>query len=153
MVKRVSETSKITAVDETTETEGSHHSLVGKEVPPGVLIFRVFGAFFFGVVDKLDDELKRRRKEPDILILRVRKVLAMDATGLQALEDLRLQTRRQGQTPDPQRASHATAAGDDQLGLHRTARQGERLPGHHRCLGTGTGNPWPSRRHGVGGTA
>lgn len=96
MVKRISETSKITAVDETTETEGSHHSLVGKEVPPGVLIFRVFGAFFFGVVDKLDDELKRAPEEPEILILRVRKVLAMDATGLQALEDLRLKLRAKG---------------------------------------------------------
>lgn len=96
MVKRISETSKITAVDEATETEGSHHSLVGKVVPPGVLIFRVFGAFFFGVVDKLDDELKRAKQEPDILILRVRKVLAIDATGLQALEDLLLKLRGKG---------------------------------------------------------
>ncbi len=96
MVKRISETSKITAVDETTETEGSHHSLVGKEVPPGVLIFRVFGAFFFGVVDKLDDELKRAAQEPEVLILRVRKVLAMDATGLQALEDLRVKLHAKG---------------------------------------------------------
>jgi len=31
-IKRVSETTQITAVDETVETEGSHHSLVGKEV-------------------------------------------------------------------------------------------------------------------------
>jgi len=96
MVKRVSETSQITAVDETTETEGSHHSLVGKQVPEGVLIFRVFGAFFFGVVDKLDDELKRAKQEPDVLILRVRKVLAMDATGLQALEDLHVKLRAKG---------------------------------------------------------
>jgi SulP family sulfate permease len=96
MVKRISETSQITAVDESTETEGSHHSLVGREIPPGVLVFRVFGAFFFGVVDKLDDELKRARQEPDILILRVRKVLAMDATGLQALEDLRVKLRAKG---------------------------------------------------------
>ena len=96
MVKRISETSKITAVDEATETEGSHHSLVGKEVPEGVLIFRVFGAFFFGVVDKLDDELKRAKQEPDVLILRVRKVLAMDATGLQALEDLRAKLKAKG---------------------------------------------------------
>ena len=96
MVKRISETSKITAVDEATETEGSHHSLVGKEVPEGVLIFRVFGAFFFGVVDKLDDELKRAKQEPEVLILRVRKVLAMDATGLQALEDLRLKLQAKG---------------------------------------------------------
>lgn len=96
MVKRISETSKITAVDEATETEGSHHSLVGKVVPEGVLIFRVFGAFFFGVVDKLDDELKRAKQEPEILILRVRKVLAMDATGLQALEDLHAKLRAKG---------------------------------------------------------
>ena len=96
MVKRISETSQITAVDKATETEGSHHSLVGKEVPEGVLIFRVFGAFFFGVVDKLDDELKRAKQEPEVLILRVRKVLAMDATGLQALEDLRIKLRAKG---------------------------------------------------------
>lgn len=96
MVKRIAETSQITAVDEATETEGSHHSLVGKVVPEGVLIFRVFGAFFFGVVDKLDDELKRAKQEPEILILRVRKVLAMDATGLQALEDLHLKLQAKG---------------------------------------------------------
>jgi len=96
LVKRISETSQITAVDESTETEGSHHSLVGKEIPEGVLIFRVFGAFFFGVVDKLDDELKRAKQEPEILILRVRKVLAMDASGLRALEDLHLKLRAKG---------------------------------------------------------
>lgn len=96
MVKRISETSQITAVDETTETEGSHHSLIGKEIPRGVLVFRVFGAFFFGVVDKLDDELKRAKQEPDVLILRIRKVLAMDATGLQALEDLHAKLRAKG---------------------------------------------------------
>ena len=96
MVKRVAETSKITTVDESTETEGSHHSLVGREIPPGVLVFRVFGAFFFGVVDKLDDELRRAKQEPDVLILRVRKVLAIDATGLQALEDLHAKLRAKG---------------------------------------------------------
>jgi SulP family sulfate permease len=53
-----------------------------------VLIFRVFGAFFFGAADKLETALKRSKQEPKILILRMRKVLAMDATGLNALEDL-----------------------------------------------------------------
>jgi SulP family sulfate permease len=96
MVKRIAKTSQITAVDESTETEGSQHSLVGREVPEGVLIFRVFGAFFFGVVDKLDDELRRAKQQPDVLILRVRKVLAMDATGLRALEDLHAKLRAKG---------------------------------------------------------
>jgi len=87
-IKRISETTQITAVDQATETEGVHHSIVGKEVPEGVLVFRVFGAFFFGAADKLETALLRARQQPEILILRMRKVLAMDATGLNSLEDL-----------------------------------------------------------------
>jgi len=87
-IKRVSETSQITAVDESSDTEGSHHSLVGKEIPEGVMVYRMFGAFFFGAADKLESALRRLKQEPDVLILRMRKVLAMDATGLNALEDL-----------------------------------------------------------------
>ncbi|MDD5201014.1 MAG: sodium-independent anion transporter, partial [Terrimicrobiaceae bacterium] len=63
----------------------------------GVLIFRVFGAFFFGVADRLETALKRAHQEPKVLILRMRKVLAMDATGLNALEDLHEKLRRRGQ--------------------------------------------------------
>jgi SulP family sulfate permease len=96
-IKRISETTQITAVDEATETEGSHHSLLGKQIPDGVLIFRVFGAFFFGAADKLETALKRSKQQPKVLILRMRKVLAMDATGLNALEDLFEKLRARGQ--------------------------------------------------------
>jgi SulP family sulfate permease len=96
-IKRMAETTQIIAVDESTETEGSQHSLVGKEVPDGVLVFRVFGAFFFGAADKLETALKRAQQEPRVLILRMRKVLAMDATGLNALEDLYEKMRQRGQ--------------------------------------------------------
>jgi SulP family sulfate permease len=95
-IKRSSETTQILAVDESTETEGSHHSLVGKEVPKGVMIYRMMGAFFFGAVDKLESVLKREGQEPEVLILRMRKVVAMDATGLNALEDLHEKLRRKG---------------------------------------------------------
>jgi sulfate permease, SulP family len=95
-IKRVSETTQITAVDESTETEGAQHSLVGREIPKGVMVYRIFGSFFFGAADKLETALRRNGQEPDVLILRMRKVLAMDATGLNALEDLfeRLRGRR-----------------------------------------------------------
>jgi len=87
-IKRISESTQITSMDEATETEGSQDSLVGKTIPDGVLVYRLFGAFFFGAADKLETALKRSRQEPDILILRMRQVLAVDATGLNALEDL-----------------------------------------------------------------
>ena len=95
-IKRVSETTQITAVDESSETEGPQHSLVGKVVPKGVMIYRIFGSFFFGAADKLETALKRSGQEPEVLILGLRKVLAMDATGLNALEDLyeRLKRRK-----------------------------------------------------------
>ena len=95
-IKRSSETTQILAVDESTETEGSHHSLVGKVVPPGVMVYRMMGAFFFGAVDKLESVLKREKREPEVLILRMRKVVAIDATGLNALEDLHEKLRRKG---------------------------------------------------------
>ena len=95
-IKRASETTEITAVDESNETEGSHHSLVGREIPKGVLVFRIFGALFFGAADKLESALKRLKQEPEVLILRMRKVVAMDATGLNALEDLHRRLTRKG---------------------------------------------------------
>lgn len=95
-IKRVSDTTQITAVDQTTETEGAHHSLIGKDIPEGVMVYRIFGSFFFGAADKLESALKRLKQEPDVLILRMRKVLAMDATGLNALEDLYERLRRHG---------------------------------------------------------
>jgi SulP family sulfate permease len=95
-IKRVSETSQITVVDESTDTEGSHHSLVNKVVPEGVLVYRMFGAFFFGAADKLESVLQREKQEPKVLILIMRKVLAMDATGLNALEDLYERLHRKG---------------------------------------------------------
>ncbi|MBE0544562.1 MAG: sulfate permease [Verrucomicrobia bacterium] len=95
-IKRVSETTQITAVDESTETEGSQHSLVGRDIPKGVMIYRIFGSFFFGAADKLESALKRLKEEPEVLILRMRKVLAIDATGLNALEDLYERLHRRG---------------------------------------------------------
>ena len=87
-IKRVSESTQITAVDETTESEGPHHSIIGKEIPPGVMVYRIFGAFFFGAAEKLETSLKRANQEPKVLILRMRKVIVMDLTALNALESL-----------------------------------------------------------------
>jgi sulfate permease, SulP family len=95
-IRRVSATTQITAVDKSTETEGSQHSLIGKEVPPGVLVYRIFGAFLFGAADKLETALHRAGQEPEVLILRMRKVIAMDATALNALESLHEKLKKRG---------------------------------------------------------
>jgi sulfate permease, SulP family len=57
-------------------------------VPPGVEIFEINGPFFFGAADKFRDTINQMKRRPKVLILRMRFVPAMDATGLSALDDL-----------------------------------------------------------------
>jgi SulP family sulfate permease len=95
-IHRISQTMQITSVDESTGTESAHNSLAGKSVPKGVLVYRVFGAFLFGAADKLETTLKRAHQEPEVLILKMQSVLAMDATGLNALQDIYEKLHRKG---------------------------------------------------------
>ncbi|HLS27306.1 MAG TPA: STAS domain-containing protein, partial [Opitutales bacterium] len=87
-IKRITESSEVTAVDQETETEGQQHSIIGREIPKEVLIFRVFGPMFFGTIDTLETALKGTRQHPKIYILRMRKVPALDASGITMLEGL-----------------------------------------------------------------
>ena len=57
-------------------------------VPPGVTAFRISGPLFFAVTDRLDNVLTRVAKKPRILILRMRLVPMVDASGASALESL-----------------------------------------------------------------
>lgn len=64
------------------------------EVPPGVEIFEVYGSLFFGAIERFRDALWRVEKSPKVLILRMRNVTSIDASGLQTLEDLLESTRK-----------------------------------------------------------
>lgn len=90
LIRRIAENTQVTADDEITKAGSTDQSVAGRRVPEGVLVFRVFGAFFFGAVDKLETALRRYgRDDLQVLILRMRDVLALDATALEALDDLR----------------------------------------------------------------
>jgi SulP family sulfate permease len=65
-------------------------------LPDGVEVFRINGPFFFGVASELLDTLRRVGDTPRVIILRLRLVPLLDATGLQALEEFVQQTRNAG---------------------------------------------------------
>jgi sulfate permease, SulP family len=88
LVRRLTETANVEPDAEVTQGDSPGQQTTGKTIPKGVLVFRVFGAFFFGAADKLESALHRTGELPPVLILRMRDVLALDATGLDALEDL-----------------------------------------------------------------
>jgi len=67
-----------------------------RHVPDGVEVFEVYGSFFFGAASKFRDAIREIERKPRVLIVRLREVLAIDATGLRALEDLLDKMRRDG---------------------------------------------------------
>ncbi|MBS0186832.1 MAG: STAS domain-containing protein [Planctomycetes bacterium] len=58
-----------------------------KRVPRGVEVYEINGPFFFGVANNLRDALDQVEKPPRVIILRMRYVPHIDATGLNALRE------------------------------------------------------------------
>jgi len=65
-------------------------------LPAGVEVFRINGPVFFGVAGELLDTLRRLGDSPRAIILRMRLVPLLDASGLRALEEFIAQARVAG---------------------------------------------------------
>ncbi len=87
-IRKVTATTTVSRVTEEYLREGHVHILQHKEIPPYVAIFRIHGPFLFGATDKIDEIINRLKELPPVVILRLRNMTAIDATGLQALENL-----------------------------------------------------------------
>lgn len=72
---------------------GEAEAVSRRQVPKGVTVYEAEGVLFFGVAELFRDTFDIGRMPPKVLILRLRHVLALDATGLRALKDLRNQCR------------------------------------------------------------
>lgn len=84
-IKRVAQTTEVSIVTSNDMLERPEHIAQGKEIPRDVLVFRVFGPFMFGAIEKMEDALARIEQWPKVLILRLHLVTAIDATGMNAL--------------------------------------------------------------------
>ncbi|MEX2115941.1 MAG: sulfate permease [Bacteroidota bacterium] len=95
----VTQVQLITKDMEEVEEEGDDpNSIAKRTVPEGVEVFEIYGSLFYAAVDQFKDSLRMVEKPPLVLILRTRNMLAIDATGLRALEDLLERTRKDGTT-------------------------------------------------------
>ncbi len=65
-------------------------------LPPGVEAYRVSGPLFFAVANRLDDVLRAVGRPPRVFILRMRLVPMIDASGIDAIENLVERCRRHG---------------------------------------------------------
>lgn len=66
------------------------------QLPPGVEVFRITGPVFFGVADDLLDTLKSMGQIPKVLIIRMRLVPYLDATGATAIGSMIKQCHDKG---------------------------------------------------------
>ncbi|HET7603964.1 MAG TPA: sodium-independent anion transporter, partial [Gemmatimonadales bacterium] len=62
----------------------------------GVEVYEINGPFFFGAAESFKNAVGQVASRPKVLIIRMRNVPAMDATGLSAFKDLVKQSRREG---------------------------------------------------------
>ncbi len=65
-------------------------------LPPGVEVYEVNGPFFFGAAHKFATALSAMQRRPDVLVIRMRNVLALDATGLRVLEEFLCEADKHG---------------------------------------------------------
>ena len=87
-IQKVTVTTTVSQVTREYVRHGRAHILQDKLLPDYAAIFRIHGPFLFGSTDKLSEMLARLEELPPIVILRLRNMTAIDATGLQAIEDL-----------------------------------------------------------------
>ena len=95
-IKRTSEATQIMPMDQESDPEDRDRARSRKDIPEGVVVFRIFGAFLFGAADKLEIALKRTQQKPRVLILRMHSLLAIDATGINVLEEIHAKLHRKG---------------------------------------------------------
>ncbi len=65
-------------------------------VPNGVDVFEIDGPFFFGAAERFQEVLGETGRRPKVLILRLRRVPAIDATGISLLRDLGNRSKKNG---------------------------------------------------------
>ncbi len=68
------------------ETRARNMSSV--EIPAGVEVFELYGSLFFGAVRQFKESIRVVSKKPKALILRMRQVPSIDASGIRVLEEM-----------------------------------------------------------------
>jgi SulP family sulfate permease len=63
-----------------------------------VAAWQLFGSLFFGAVNKLEELLDPREGHPEVVILDMSRLIQLDTTGLEGLENLRDKLLKRGCT-------------------------------------------------------
>jgi len=87
-IRKISLTTTVSKVTDDYIEDGRAHILQDKDIPEYAAVFRIHGPFLFGVTDKIVKVTEDIESLPPIVIMRLRNMTAIDATGIAALEEL-----------------------------------------------------------------
>jgi SulP family sulfate permease len=97
-ISRVASTTTVTQVTDDYVEDGRAHILQDKDIPYYATVFRIHGPFLFGAADKIATVTQKMHELPPVVILRLRNMTALDATGLLAIEEVAKQLQATGRT-------------------------------------------------------
>jgi SulP family sulfate permease len=97
-IYRVAETTTVAPVSDDYIRDGLPHVLQGRIIPPYVTLLRIHGPFLFGTTEKLVEATANLEAFAPIVILRLRNMTAIDATGIHAIESFAKRLRASGRT-------------------------------------------------------
>ena len=97
-IRNVTATTTVAKVTRDYVNDGYVHTLQDKEIPDYVAIYRIHGPFLFGATDKIAEITDRIDEQPPIVIVRLRNMTVIDATGLLAFQDLAEAMHASGRT-------------------------------------------------------
>jgi SulP family sulfate permease len=97
-IRKISQTTTVSKVTDEYIEDGRVHILQDKDIPEYAAVYRIHGPFLFGVTDRISAVTENLDELPPIVIVRLRNMTAIDATGIAALEELAGQLHRSGRT-------------------------------------------------------
>src|SRR5215203_672369 len=97
-IRRVAVTTTVSMVTPGYIESGRSHILQDKKIPDYVTIFRIHGPLLFGMTDKVTAITDQMDRLAPIVIVRLRNMTAIDATGIRALEELADELTASGRT-------------------------------------------------------
>jgi sulfate permease, SulP family len=101
-MKRMAEVTNVRALKQEFDDEGvdryeaDENGMRLREIPTGVEVYEINGAFFFGAAETFRDTIAAIGGKPKVLIIRMRDVLLLDSTGMHALRDVVHRSRKAG---------------------------------------------------------
>ena len=97
-ISRVASTTTVSQVTDDYVEDGRVHILQDKDIPYYATIFRIHGPLLFGATEKVAVVTEKIHELPPVVILRLRNMTALDATGLFALEEVAKELHATGRT-------------------------------------------------------